>query len=137
MLQGQLFCDKIRMNDCIWSLFNKNDKIYLNLMQFRRKITKMLSERKTQLISMQPKTEVPFPQPEPALYTPASSNCGSHRFKDRDPAPRTPESAGSRNPSTRNYVKLLPQKFDVGHFDFTDKDQRTTILKQKMQHFLK
>ena len=47
----------------------------------------MLSERKTQLISMQPKTEVPFPQPEPALYTPASSKCGSHRFKDRDPAP--------------------------------------------------
>ena len=28
---------------------------------------------------------------------------------------------------------MLPQKFDVGHFDFTDKDQRTTILKQKMQ----
>ena len=56
-------------------------------MQFRKKITKMLSERKTQLISMQPKTEVLFPQPEPAIYTPAPRNCGSRRFNDWDPAP--------------------------------------------------
>ena len=71
-------------------------------MQFRKKITKMLSERKTQLISMQPKTEVLFPQPEPAIYTPAPRNCGSRKFKDWDPAPHTLESAGSRDPATRN-----------------------------------
>ena len=56
-------------------------------MQFRKKITKMLSERKTQFISMQPKTEILFPQPEPATYTTASRNCGSRRFNDWDPAP--------------------------------------------------
>lgn len=85
---------------------------------------------------MQPKTEVLFPQPEPDIYTPAPRNCGSRRFNDWDPAPRTLESAGSRDPATRNWVKMLPQMFDVGHFDFTDKNQGTIILKQKMQHFL-
>ena len=31
---------------------------------------------------------------------------------------------------------MLSQMFDVGHFDLTDKDQGTIILKQKMQRFL-